>query len=141
MPGDSDSVCPSDELVRSTAAVIMSEGIYDIDLLLSSFPPYRTWFIENAFGTRDTFAHVSALKATIPPNGQHIRWFIIHSRGDTQVDERQSEGMYDSLKEKSCLVFKSFDELEDEHNNILKSPQYVDLINRHVKRVVAAEAV
>ena len=136
MPGDPESVDPSDELVRSTAAIIMSEGIYDIDLLLSSFPGYRTWFIENTFGEKDSFEDVSAIKATIDPRGQHLRWFIIHSKGDTLVDERQSHGMYDFLREKSCLVSSSFDDLEDEHSSILRSPQYIEIIDRYIKGVV-----
>lgn len=119
----------------------MSEGIYDIDVLLSSFPEYRTWFIENTFGKKDTFENVSAFRAILDPKSQHIRWFIIHSKGDTLVDERQSEGMYDLLKEKSCLVSKSFDELEDEHNNILKSPKYIGIVDRYIKGVLSAEAV
>ncbi|KAG8217824.1 Alpha/Beta hydrolase protein [Butyriboletus roseoflavus] len=141
MPGDSVDVCPSDELVQSTAAIIMSEGIYDIDILLSSFPSYRSWFIENTFGQRDSFENVSAIKATTNPKGQHIRWFIIHSKGDTLVDERQSEGMYDSLREKSCLVTKSFDDLEDEHSDILIGPKYIAMIDSYIKRAVDADAV
>ncbi|KAF8447590.1 alpha/beta-hydrolase, partial [Boletus edulis BED1] len=133
MPVDSESVCPSDELVQSTAAIIMSEGIYDIDLLLSSFPGYKTWFIDNTFGRRDSHENASAIEATIDPRAPHIHWFVIHSKGDTLVDERQSQGMYDSFRGKSCLVSKSFDVLEDEHNDILKSPQYIEIINRYIK--------
>lgn len=139
MPRDSESVCPSDALVQSTAAIIMSEGIYDIDLLLSSFPRYKTWFIENTFGRKDSYENVSAIKSTMDPRGQHIRWFVIHSKGDTLVDERQSQGMYDFLKDKSCLVSKSFDGLNDEHNAILKSPQYIQVIERYIRGIVGAD--
>ncbi|KAH0827076.1 Alpha/Beta hydrolase protein [Lanmaoa asiatica] len=141
MGSDSERVRPSDELVQSTAAIIVSEGIYDIDLLLSSFPGYRSWFIENTFGGKETFESVSALKATIDLRGQHIHWFIIHSKGDTLVDKRQSEGMYDFLSEKLCLVSKSFDDLEDEHNNILNNPKYIEMIGSYIKDVVGAEGV
>lgn len=140
MPGDPEDVVPSDELVQSTAAIIMSEGVYDIDLLLSSFPGYRTWFIESTFGRKDSFGNVSAIKATIDPRTQHIRWFVIHSKGDTQVDECQSQGMYDFLRENSCLVSSSFDDLEDEHDDILKSRQYIEVIDRYIKRVVGCNA-
>ena len=138
MPGDSDGLCPSDELAQSTIAVIMSEGIYDIDLLLSNFPKYRTWFIENTFGRKDTFETVSAFRAAIDPEIRHIHWFIIRSKGDTLVDEHQSEGMYGFLKEKSCLVTKSFNTLEEGHDDILKGPRYVDIIDRYIKGLVAA---
>lgn len=113
----------------------MSEGIYDIDLLLLSFPEYRTWFIENTFGKRDTFEDVSAFSASTCPNSQHIHWFIIHSKGDTDVDERQSQGMCDSLREKSFLVSKSFYELEDEHDTIPQCPQYVAMIDRYINGI------
>lgn len=138
MPGDPENVVPSDELAQSTAAIIMSEGIYDIDLLLSSFPGCRAWFIGNTFGRKDSFGSVSAIKATIDPRTQHIRWFVIHSKGDTLVDERQSQGMYDFLRENSCLVSSSFNDMEDEHNDILKSPQYIEIIDRYIERVVGA---
>lgn len=136
MPGEPESVRPSDELVQSTAAIIMSEGIYDIDLLLSSFPGYRTWFIENTFGSEDSYESVSVIKGSIDPRAQHTRWLIIHSKRDTLVDERQSQGMYNFLREKRCLVSKSFDDLEDEHNDTLKSPKYVEIIDMYIRGVV-----
>lgn len=141
MPGDSGTVCPSDELVQSIAAIIMSEGIYDIDLLLSSFPAYRSWFIENTFGKRDSFEDVSVIKATIDPKGQHIRWFIVHSKGDTLIDEHQSEAMYDSLRQRPCLVSKSFDDLDDEHNDILNSSKYIVMIDNYISGVVGVEVL
>jgi len=82
---------------------------------------------------------VSVFSAAIYPNSQHIRWFIIHSKGDTNVDERQSQGMYDFLREKSFLVSKSFDELEDEHDTILQLPQYVGMINRYINGIGGME--
>ncbi|KAF9246193.1 alpha/beta-hydrolase [Melanogaster broomeanus] len=136
-PGE--TLRPSDELVQSTTAIIMSEGIYDIDLLLSSFPTYRTWFIEAAFGKRDSFEDVSVLKAPFDPKGDHIQWLIIHSQGDTLVDERQSSAMYDYLSESSRPVTKTFDELGDEHNDILQGTQYVEIINKYIKGLVDAE--
>lgn len=138
LQGGSESVCvrPSDELVGSTAAIILSEGIYDIDLLLSSFPVYRTWFIENTFGRRDSFEQVSALKATVDPRGRHIHWLIIHSKADTLVDGCQSQEMYNFLKEKLCLVSRSFDELNEEHDAILDCPKYMEIIRSNIQDVV-----
>ncbi|KAF9227522.1 alpha/beta-hydrolase [Gyrodon lividus] len=131
-----ETLHPSDELVQSTAAIMMSEGIYDIDLLLSSFPTYRAWFIESTFGAKDSYEDVSAIKATMNPKGDHIRWLIIHSQGDTLVDERQSSAMYIYLRETSHPVTKTFDELGDEHNTILQGPRYVEIINNYIKGVV-----
>ncbi|KAF8843604.1 alpha/beta-hydrolase [Paxillus ammoniavirescens] len=137
MPGD--TLHPSDKLVQSTAAFVMSEGIYDIDLLLSSFPTYRTWFIEHTFGKKDTYEDVSVIRATMNAKGDHIRWLVIHSQGDTLVDERQSSAMYDYLSATLRPVAKTFDKLGDEHNEILQGPQYVEIISEYIKGVVGAE--
>ncbi|KIJ68989.1 hypothetical protein HYDPIDRAFT_79980 [Hydnomerulius pinastri MD-312] len=137
---ESGEINPCDALVQSTAAIIMSEGLYDMDLLLSNFPTYRTWFIESVFGKNRTYEDVSAIKANMDPRGSHIRWLIIHSKGDTLVDEGQSSAMYNYLVENSGSqwVTKTFDALVDEHNDMLKGDQYVEILGKYIEGVVGA---
>lgn len=125
--------------MESTTAIMMSEGIYDIDMLLSSFPTYREWFIESVFGQHPSYGDVSALEATVHPKGGHIRWLIIHSQGDTLVDQGQSKAIYKYLMENlpSEQVAKTFDELVDGHNEILKGGQYSEIVGNYIKGVVA----
>ncbi|KAG1756541.1 Alpha/Beta hydrolase protein [Suillus paluster] len=74
-----DPLCPSAKLLESTKAIITSEGIYDIDLLLSSFPAYRAWFIEAAFGRRSTYEEASVTKMIPRVAYRYLQWLIVHS--------------------------------------------------------------
>ncbi|KAG1782722.1 alpha/beta-hydrolase [Suillus placidus] len=123
---------PSAELLKSTNAIIMSEGIYDIDLLLSSFPTYRTWFIEAAFGQRSTYGEASVTKMNPRVEYDHLQWLIVHSKGDTLVDEAQSEAMYQHLLRHVPHVTRNFGELVEEHNDILKGVEFVKLVGQYI---------
>ncbi|KAG2158355.1 alpha/beta-hydrolase [Suillus bovinus] len=127
-----DPLCPSAELLKSTKAIIMSEGIYDIDILLSSFPTYRNWFIEAAFSPRSTYGEVSVTKMTPRMDYHHLRWFIVHSKGDTLIDEAQSEAMYQHLLRNVSHVTRNFEELVGEHNDILKGVEFVKLVGQYI---------
>ncbi|KAA1474917.1 alpha/beta-hydrolase [Dentipellis sp. KUC8613] len=138
---DTPSVTPTPELLQAVKGAIFSEGIYDIDLLLKSFPDYRDWFIANAFGDRPSYADVSV--ATLPhrEGGAHIRYLIIHSKGDTLVDQPQSEAMYghlvhlDGADTTQGRVVKNWGELEEDHNDILRGKEYVRIVGDFVLAV------
>ncbi|KAG2078082.1 alpha/beta-hydrolase [Suillus decipiens] len=127
-----DSLRPSAELLKSTKAIIMSEGIYDIDLLLSSFPAYKAWFIEAAFGRRSTYEEASVTKMDPRMEYHHLRWLIVHSKGDTLVDEAQSEAMYQHLLRSVPHVKRNFEKLIEEHNDILKGVDFVKLVGQYI---------
>ncbi|KAH7889308.1 Alpha/Beta hydrolase protein [Phlebopus sp. FC_14] len=132
--GKEKELSPSDDLAKSTAAIMLSEGIYDIDQLLSTFPKYREWFIEQAFGKLDSYQDFSAATASLSPDCRHIRWLIIHSRGDDLVDEGQSRQMYNHLSEMNKeRVAQTFGELTDGHDEILQGNLYVDIITKYIK--------
>jgi hypothetical protein len=131
---DSSSISPilSPPLSLLTAiqAIIVSEGIYDIDLLLSRFPSYRKWFIEPAF--RPLQSYVDFSTTTLPLRTSHIRWLLIHSKGDTLVDQQQSEAMYLHLcklySSAQTLIAKNLDDLDGEHNDILCRKDFVQIV-------------
>ena len=93
--------------------VVGIEGIYDIDLLLKSFPSdFYRGFVEQAFGTRSQadsgteirverlpYGDVNAAEYILPPSGTagSLNWTIIHSREDDLVDLVQAECMYSHL--------------------------------------------
>lgn len=123
---------PSPQLLNSTKAIIMSEGIYDIDLLLSSFPNYRDWFIEAAFGPRSTYRQVSVTTMNPRMEYNHLRWLIVHSKGDTLIDEAQSEAMYHHLLRNVSHVTRNFEQLIEEHDDILKGLEFVKLVGQYI---------
>ena len=134
----------------------MSEGIYDLDLLLRSFPSYKAWFVADAFGDLESYDAFNTLKGTIRPGAEHIRWLIIHSSGDTLVDQTQSDSIYVHLLEESgqqgssspssseptktdttlnininIKVHKDYS-LNAEHNQILREEGYPEIVSRFV---------
>ena len=129
---DEDALHPPPELLENTKAIVTSEGIYDIDLLLSNFPAYRAWFVEAAFGRRSTYEDVSVTKMTPRMEYHHLQWLIVHSKGDTLVDEAQSEAMYQHLLDKVPHVAKNFEELKEEHNAILTGGEFVKIVGRYI---------
>jgi hypothetical protein len=128
---DSDSVTPTltpqPALLSAVKGIIMSEGIYDLDSLLLRFPTYRDWFVEPAFGPSQSYAPFSVLN--YPLRHSHISWLILHSRGDSLVDLPQSTSMHTHLSQLDpACSFINIDDLVGEHNDILRSPVYVDLV-------------
>jgi acetyl esterase/lipase len=138
------SLTPPADLLGAVRAVVVSEGIYDLDLLLSSFPTYRAWFIENAFGPPDSASQYSKFDVTKyreRAGGDKIRWYVLHSTGDTLVDFPQSEAMVSSfgVSETADLlggqegrVKWDFSSLKEEHNDLLRGTTYVELVGSFV---------
>ncbi|KAG5727651.1 putative kynurenine formamidase [Termitomyces sp. T112] len=134
----SPSLTPPPHLLQAVKTIIMSEGIYDLDLLLSSFPAYHAWFIRPTFGQHDSYTAYSTTK--LPLLGTHIQWLIIHSKGDTLVDVLQSEAMYQHLcslygDHAATQVHRNTDHLDGEHNDILQGLDYVDIIKDFIAKL------
>ncbi|OSD08724.1 alpha/beta-hydrolase [Trametes coccinea BRFM310] len=139
-----DELTPSPELLAATRGIACSEGIYDIDRLLHSFPTYKEWFIAPAFGNKEDFSHANVASYPLRRGGEHIRWLIIHSDADTLVDQLQSQTMYDHLctlaagsSSPATRIEKNFDELKEEHNDLLKGEVYPRIIADFVKHDLA----
>ncbi|KAM6500604.1 Alpha/Beta hydrolase fold [Amanita muscaria] len=125
------SLTPPASVLQSVQSIALSEGIYDIDLLLTSFPRYRQWFIESAFGPLSSYSDYAVTK--YPVRRPEIRWLVVHSSGDTLVDLCQSQSMYEHLQRsmESCdqdRISHDFHSLTEEHNNIFKSDVFVDVL-------------
>ncbi|KAL4254067.1 AB hydrolase superfamily protein [Abortiporus biennis] len=136
-PIDDDILKPSQKLLHSTKAVILSEGIYDIDLLLHSFPSYKDWFIANTFGDRTSYKSFSTNKYDLRLGGEHIHWLVLHSSGDTLVDVLQSKVIYDHLRGSFGGSGKvGFDDsLTKDHNDIFKDEHYLELVSAFLSRL------
>jgi len=87
-------------LLRAIKGVICIGGIYDIDLLLRSFPSvYYHKFVQQAFGLKTSYADADTTSYMGAEGGEEIRWLIIHSNGDQLVDRIQAEKMFKRLRE------------------------------------------
>ncbi|PPQ75416.1 hypothetical protein CVT24_012982 [Panaeolus cyanescens] len=119
---------PSHNLLNAVKAIILSEGIYDLDSLVATFPDYRAWFILPAFGPAQSYQKYSVLNYPLLPNS-NIRWLLLHSKGDTLIDIPQTKAMYHHLHSlDDTKVSIDVDRLTDEHDDILRTPLYVDLV-------------
>ncbi|KIK59773.1 hypothetical protein GYMLUDRAFT_44226 [Collybiopsis luxurians FD-317 M1] len=129
---------PSPVLLDAVQGVILSEGIYDIDLLLNDFPNYRSWFIADAFGDMPSYAafNVAALSLR---NLNDTKWLIIHSTGDTLVNNSQSQAMLDHLRalyrdtDTSHLVQGNMKDLNDEHDALLSTTTYLHIVKEFIE--------
>jgi hypothetical protein len=135
----SPSLTPSPALARAIKGVGMSEGLHDIDALIRAFPGHKAWVFDDPFGDRTSYADVSPYlwpKRTGELNTDHVYWLVIHSPGDSLVNEEQSATMYAHLNElfDSNQVEKSFDELKEDHNDILHTEKYVKIVGAWIKR-------
>ena len=137
------ALVPSVALLRAVRGVVLSEGIYDLDTLLKSFPTYRDWFIRETFGSLPTYDRYSATRMALREGAKHIRWIILHSRGDTLVDTPQSQAVYDHLRslhewglQGGDQIVKNLDDLEENHNAILQSEKYIQIVGDFVYSVL-----
>jgi len=129
------SLSPSPELLQSVKAIVMSGGIYDLDILINSFPTYREWFIQRAFGIAPSYTQFSVLKYPSRPLSA-ISWLLIHSKGDTLLDQIQTDMMYDHLSHLfPHKVSRNVNDIVDEHDDILRGDLYVELINQFIRKL------
>lgn len=128
--GVTPSLTPPSDLALSVKAIILSEGLYDLDLLLDSFPGYRKWFVIPAFGPRQSYASFSP--TNFSSLFHHIRWLLIHSSGDSLVDLKQSIRMRDHLASHvEEHVHTNFHELTANHDDIF-TDHYVHIISNFI---------
>lgn len=129
------SLTPSDNLLKTVQAIIMSEGIYDLELLLARFPAYRSWFIADAFGDLPSYAKFSMTE--YPFLNAAARWLVIHSKGDTLVDVAQSHAMAQHLRQlkkaRAEEIQTSLDHLERGHGDILNGDnKFVEIVSNFI---------
>ena len=143
---DSTSITPSlntpTRLLDAVKGVVMSEGIFDPDQLVSCFPQYREWFVANAFGGNSKFSDFSVFNYPSREHMDSTRWLIVHSKGDTLIDVGQSQAMYEHISTlylKQSLpadkhVYLNTDELQAEHDDIFKEDKYIELVSSFILR-------
>jgi acetyl esterase/lipase len=146
------SLTPPDDLIAAVGSVTLSEGIYDLDALIESFPEYDDWFVRNAFGEEDRtgndrlYARFATTTYPLHPNGSHIRWNILHSQGDSLVDMKQSELINQHLRklheeieqgQSDSHVLLDVESLTQEHNEMLKTEAYSGVVGKHIRALLA----
>ncbi len=131
------SLTPTDAVLQSVKSIALSEGIYDIDLLLSDYPEYRSWFIAPAFGDMKSYRNFSV--AEYPARTRDIRWLVVHSTGDTSVNLNQSRCMDGHLRrlmteDGEGRVECDFHSVSMEHNDVFVDDRFVELLVKFASR-------
>jgi hypothetical protein len=126
------TLTPSPSLLRSVQGIAMSEGIYDLELLVKHFPSYQGWFVTPVFGDEKPLSCFSITTYALRDLSTHIRWLIIHSAGDQLVNLPQSETIFNHLSESyghlaGQFVYKNFDKLTGGHNDILTQDIHIEM--------------
>ncbi|KAJ6455671.1 Alpha/Beta hydrolase protein [Mycena sanguinolenta] len=132
------TLTPSPAVLQATRGIAMTEGIYDLDVLLARFPSYREWFIAAAFGDRESYADASTTRFGVRREAD-LRWLVIHSKGDTLVDQPQSDAIYAHLRAlygggaaADARVARNVDQFDVEHDDVHETALYVDVIRAFV---------
>lgn len=137
-----EELTPSQELLRAVQAIALSEGIYNLDLLCESFPTYRSWFVEAAFGPpsdTDGYGRFSVAEYPIREGFSHAQWLLVHSRGDTLIDQKQADTFFSHLQASFSaegmgdLVRKNVTSISMEHNDMLKTDAYSDFMGNYFR--------
>ena len=134
------SLTPSHKLLDAVSGVFLSEGIYDIDLLLQSFPAYREQFINLAFGIKDNYAEDSTTRYPRRPSSGHPVWMIIHSDNDSLVDLAQPQSFYDHLTSLGFASEHDWKRITTEHNAMLKTVEYSDFVGDFINKFIAKKS-
>ncbi|KAJ3551995.1 hypothetical protein NM688_g4390 [Phlebia brevispora] len=103
----------------------------------SPFPRYRDWFIAPTFGDLPSYEAFNTASYSLRESGEHIRWMLIHSKGDTLVDVAQTETILARLQDvlaggKGPGSVQAHWELTSEHNDILKEGDYPRIVANFV---------
>lgn len=132
------SLAPSRMLLNAVKNVVLSEGIFDLDLLNARFPDYLRWFIAPTFGKLDSYAVFATTSYPMRSRRHKYSWLLIHSSGDTLVDLAQSEQMLRHLTASNeQVILNTF--LTQGHDDILSSDDFVDAVKKFIQMELQKE--
>ncbi|KDQ18110.1 hypothetical protein BOTBODRAFT_29431 [Botryobasidium botryosum FD-172 SS1] len=140
-PHSDERISPSPALVSRVSGIVAVDGIYDIDLLLQTFPSYID-FIQGAFGSRQSYASVST--TTFDILAPAIKWLVVHSPGDDLVDVAQAEAISRTLSTlylrhgKPENVESDYITVTAGHDALLDSDAFISLVVDFVRRAATS---
>ncbi|KAG8786803.1 Kynurenine formamidase [Serendipita sp. 397] len=121
------------DVYQSIKGLVAAEGIYDLMLLLKTFPDYRD-FVEGAFPTTGSLEEYSVSRY-LCRSGTAIPWLLIQSPGDTLIDTPQAEAMYQHLRLEyerngwdTNLIRRDFESVKGDHDELLSTLDFAKLV-------------
>ncbi|KAL9538669.1 hypothetical protein MBANPS3_010763 [Mucor bainieri] len=112
------------------AGIIGVSGIYDIPLLVKTFPSYLD-FIEQAFGSNQSaFYNASPISKSSDPSNKQKPIIIAHSPEDSLIDEDQARVMDQHLKTLQHENIVLDMTLSGDHYDIMKTEKLKHLVKR-----------
>jgi acetyl esterase/lipase len=132
LPADNDTLRPERALLRAVRGIAVASGIYDLERLIAAFPEYDKRFVKAAF--REPYEFWNTTRYPLHGESAPLRWHVIHSTGDTLVDEGQSQAMLEHLKRLYAerqwdegRITKDWDTLSSGHHYVAL-PQFAQMI-------------
>ncbi|KAF8610134.1 alpha/beta-hydrolase [Ceratobasidium sp. AG-I] len=140
---ESHKIDTPSSLLADIKGIFISEGIYEIDLLLKKFPSYSD-FIQGAFGEHDSYKDFSPAYYKLRGESP-IYWLVVHSKGDTLVDEEQAESLWDHLwelydRKAHQYVEADWERLKLEHDEILQDGEFAAMVSQFIRETLAKRA-
>ncbi|KAJ3409829.1 Kynurenine formamidase [Chytridiales sp. JEL 0842] len=110
------------------------EGIYDIPLMVETWPTYKDWFVEAAFGKKEGGKWVEgspSLQGFEGEEGRAVNQLVIYSLNDELLDPAQSRQWAEHLK---ALGVKSMylegGEIQGKHDEVLNEKAFFETVAR-----------
>lgn len=128
---------PTPELASAVKAIICSEGIYDLDALVEDFPSYKSYFVEAAFGAGPKWEGFSVARYPVRKGAEHVKWLIVHSTGDTLINQRQGDVILEHLNGVygEDAVSHNLKELDEEHDPLLCGKVYQRIVGDYILKL------
>lgn len=114
--------------VSFVGGVIGADGIYDIPLLLATFPSYLD-FIGQAFGHKSQYhddSPTSKSSTNVPPV------LLVHSMDDQLLDLAQTEAMYTHLKHLGVAVTLDTTSVKGDHYAMIQSDAFSSVASHYI---------
>ncbi|KAG9121039.1 Kynurenine formamidase [Ceratobasidium sp. 392] len=139
-PSESSNIPFPADILSNIKGLFLSEGIYDIDLLLTKFPAYSE-FIEGAFGKHESYKDLSPAHYQLQGDSP-LYWLVVHSKGDKLINEEQAESLWDHLWELydrrgHQYVEADWERLTADHYEVLQNPDFAAMVAQFVEETMA----
>lgn len=120
--------------VPFVAGAIGADGIYDITLLLATFPSYLD-FIGQGFGLKaqyDDDSPISKSATGVPPV------LLVHSMDDQLLDLAQTESMYRHLKRLGVAVTLDTTSVKGDHYAMIQSDDFCTAASHYIHSLLGS---
>ncbi|KAI8093133.1 Alpha/Beta hydrolase protein [Halteromyces radiatus] len=124
--------------------IVGADGIYDLPLLLRTFPTYLD-FVSQAFGPDSTtYFQASPISKTpllSSPSSLLVPTLIIHSMDDQLVDVAQANSIFHHLQSLNMDVTLDTTSVNGDHYDMIKSQDFIITVSQYINKIIQKNAI